>query len=411
MLMSLYRIATGLIGALAGPYGRACARKGDSLWQGRLGLIGDVKPVDIWIHASSVGEVRVVANLVSLLLTRRPDLKIHVTTMTPAGQQTAQAVFGSSVTTTFFPWDFPAAIRRTLDTLSPRVIAIAETEIWPNLLTEVATRSLPMVLINGRMSGRAFGHYRLMKRTLGRLLATYDRFFFKTQEDAERYGSFGIDEGRMEVAGDMKFDAPLPDRSPSEIAAIRAELGVGEDDFLLVAGSTREGEEDVLLQIYQHLRKTHSNLRMVIAPRHVDRCTKIKQYFSTIGIPYAVYGVDIADVILVDRVGVLNRLYLAADLAFVGGTLVDVGGHNLLEPIWAGTPVVYGPSLRNVLEAAAYIEEGNYGVRVRDADQLTAAIAKTIGGELRYEVKTEVDLKDSATAVAGEYILGKLDDA
>ncbi|MFH1687720.1 MAG: glycosyltransferase N-terminal domain-containing protein [bacterium] len=411
MLMLLYRIATGGIGAIAGPYGRVRAARGDRLWQGRLGLVADLRPTDVWVHASSVGEVRVAANLVRFLAAGRPDLKIHLTTMTVAGQQTACAMLGAMATTSFFPWDFPSAIRRTLDTLRPRLIVIAETEIWPNLLTEAAERDLPVVLVNGRMSRRAFGRYRLFGHTLGQLLATYDRFFFKTNEDAERYASFGIEAERVEVAGDMKFDAPLPVRSPVEIAAIRAELGVSPNDFLLVAGSTREGEEVSLLQAYQHLRKLHPHLKMVMAPRHVERCPKIRQMLKTAGVSYAVYGDGVADIILVDRVGILNKLYLAADLAFVGGTLVEIGGHNLLEPVWAGTPVVYGPSLGNVAEAAAYIENHNYGARVADKDQLIAIIAKTITGEIRFRIKNEIDLKGSATTVVGEYILSKLDDA
>jgi len=270
-----------------------------------------------------------------------------------------------------------------------------------------------VVLVNGRMSSQGFGRYKLVGSILRSTFRHYDRFFFKSKEDADRYRQFGVPSEKFEVAGDMKFDTPLWPRSTGRREEIRFRLGADTGDFIVVAGSTRPGEEHMLLDVLQVLRRADSAVKLVLAPRHLDRLDDVKQVCSAAGFDYTIYG-DVQNgrpVVLVDRMGLLMDLYMAADAAFVGGTLVDIGGHNILEPVWAGTPVFFGPSLNNVRDAAEYITEKNFGAQVATGAELGDELERLRCGERTFAEKTEHDLEGSATARAGEYILGKLGHA
>ena len=191
---------------------------------------------------------------------------------------------------------------------------------------------------------------------------------------------------------------------------IRSRAGVGEDDFLFVAGSTRPGEEEILCDLCRSMRVKHENFRLVLAPRHIERADEARSLIQGSDLKVETYG-DSANgeaVVLVDRFGLLNDLYMAADLAFVGGTMVAIGGHNILEPVWMGTPVVYGPYLDNVREAAAYIAEHNFGAEVSSKEALFSAVESVYLGKSAFAAKTEADLAQSPSAEVGNYILSKL---
>ncbi|MCD6249497.1 MAG: hypothetical protein J7J98_04100 [candidate division Zixibacteria bacterium] len=403
----LYRIFARFIYLLLYPVGRWRAAGGDDLWRGRLALECDVKPVDIWMHAASVGEVKVLANLVTYLKETLPEIRIHITTMTRTGMATAQTIMADKASVSAFPIDSTPAVTRKLALLQPQMIIVAETEIWPNLIRLATRQDIMLVLVNGRMTERSLSRYLRFKSSLGRLLAGYDRFFFKSEGDRDRFSRFGLDPARIEVTGDMKFDAPFIERSETRVNETRGQLGIGGDDFLIVAGSTRPGEESLLLGIFTQLKINYPGLRLTLAPRHLERLNEVKKILAESGLNFTTLGetVSDSDVILVDRMGVLNSLYEAADLAFVGGTLVDIGGHNLLEPVWALTPVVYGPSLNNVIEAAEYIECHNYGVRVDSVDELKTIIEDVIAGRRDFSVRDRSDLEQSVVATVGRYIL------
>ena len=383
------------------------------MWRGRLGLIDPLGPRDIWMHASSVGEVKVLGYLIDYLKKQDPKLMIHVTVMTRAGFKTATDQFddkGDGVTLSYFPLDASPVIRRSLDLINPASLVIAETEIWPNLVSQATQRNIPIVLVNGRMSEKAFKMYRYVRPFMKKLLAPYDRFFFKTEGDFERYRHFGVTPGNSVMAGDMKFDAPLLLRSQGRRSEMRARASIASDHFLLVAGSTRPGEEAILANVFSAVCAKHKNFRMIIAPRHVERVGEVKALLEEKGLPYNLYGdASTANgIILVDRMGLLNDLYTAADLAFVGGTLVDIGGHNILEPVWAGAPVIFGPYLSNVSEAADYILANNFGEKVASERNMVELLEQMISGDFSFAVKTENDLRNSPTAMAGDYILKRL---
>jgi tRNA (guanine-N7-)-methyltransferase len=411
--MFLYRMITFIAYSVLYIVGRVKAARGSLLWRGRLGLIEPVGPRDLWMHASSVGEMKVLCYLLDYLRKQDATIRVHVTAMTQAGFSTASkrlANKGDFVTFSYFPFDALPAIRRSLERIKPATLVIAETEVWPNMISEAAKRNIPIILINGRMSEKAFRAYRFFRASMKKLLAKYDRFFFKTDLDAQRYRHFGVTTDKSTVAGDMKFDAPLLPRSEGRRREMRSRAGVGEDHFLLVAGSTRPGEETILADVFTAIHGKRQNFRMVIAPRHIDRLGDVKAVLVEKGLPFSVYGETphAGDIVVIDRMGILNDLYSAADLAFVGGTLVNIGGHNILEPVWAGTPVLFGSYVSNVTEAAEYILDHNYGARVASESDLTNLLEEILTGKRSFRVKTENDLLTSPTAAVGEYILKRL---
>ena len=409
-MLALYILISRLILVGAYPFARLKAARGNQLWRDRLVDVSTLRPADIWLHAASAGETRIIGYLADYLLKQRPNLKIHVTTMTPAGRGVVESDLPPHVDYSFCPIDAPSTMKRFIDAIDPRIIVLAETEIWPNLIRRAQEKGIAVILVNGRMSEGAASRYRWVAGAMRRLLAAYDHFFFKTPEDAMRYAALGVLPDQSTVAGDMKFDAPLFPRSEGRRHEIRSRLGVGASDFVFVAGSTRPGEEAMLADLHDRLVSTHDRLRIAIAPRHLDRLDEIEALFVSRGIGLRRYDAATNDarVILVDRMGILNDIYMAADLAFVGGTLVDLGGHNLLEPVWAGTAVVYGPFLDNVRDAAEYIELHDFGRQVKDLEGLISLIEGSYHEQKRFAVKTEADVKNSPTATVGEYILSRL---
>ncbi len=391
---------------LISPFGIIRAKK-DEFWRGRLGRIDTSKSGTIWIHAASAGEVRIASYLADYLLKNRPSVSLVGTVQTRTGFEVARKVYPESMIVAAFPLDATRSVRRALETTKPSVIVIAETEIWFNFLAEAFRLNIPVVLVNGRMTEKAFGRYRLISKTISLLLVQYQRMFLKTDEDSKRYGFFDVAESCREISGDMKFDAPVRPRSQGRIAELRARMGVADTDFLLVAGSTRPGEEELLFELLRSIRKQHSHFKLVIAPRHIERADAIVKLAQSIGLPLDIYGKQGkgADCLLVDKFGVLEELYMAADLAFVGGTLVEIGGHNILEPVWGGTPVLFGSSVSNVVESADYIVKNNFGAKVNSAEELTTVIIDVISGKTSFAYKGDSQQANSPTAKAGEYIL------
>jgi len=409
-VLKLYQILSQFIYLLVYPWGILKEKQRDQLWSGRMGRLENQKSTDIWLHASSVGEVRVIAHLINYLKDQRPGINLHLTTVTSNGYKTAKEIIGNKVTLSFFPFDTKSVISRTLDTLQPTIIVIAETEIWPNLISVAGSRDIPLILINGRMSASSLKKYRFFAGTLEKLFVNYKKFFLKSDENKKRYSHFGIEDYKLIVAGDMKFDAPLLVKDPAKIRQIRSQLNLNDKSFLYVAGSTRPGEEEQILSVYEALQGSLENLKLLLAPRHIERIDEIISLLKARNLPYYIYGKESASssVCLVDRMGLLNDFYQAADLAFVGGTLVDLGGHNLLEPVWCQTPVIFGESIHNVSEAADYILDHNYGVQVDSAKKMTEVLKAVISGQLKFSIKTEQELDKSATTQVGKYILGCL---
>lgn len=406
----LYKILSALIFFILWPYGRIRSALGSELWRGRLGLIPDRGKIDIWIHAASAGETKIAGYLIDYLRHQKPEMRFYLSTMTAAGHKIAEAVTNTNVITGYFPIDSKGPIKRTFDAIRPRLLVIAETEIWPNLIEESHRRQIPIVLVNGRMSDKAFPKYKMIAKMLSQLLSYYAMIFVKSESDKNKFIFFKLPENRVVVAGDMKFDAPILPRLVERIKNTRQQIGAVENDFVLVAGSTRPGEEEILINLFSDISKSNAAFRLILAPRHLNRMDEIKSAIARQSLDYGIYGSNngTSPLMLVDKMGELDDLYQAADLAFVGGTLVDVGGHNILEPVWAGTPVVFGPYISNIAEARDYVLANKYGAMVDSIEDLRELIHEFMKNRNMFAIKSEEDLSHSPTALAGDYILERL---
>lgn len=412
-MIQIYRLVAYLVYWTAYKFGWMRSTE-DELWAGRLGTKHPAK-ADIWLHAASVGEVRIISHLLDYLRGINPSLTFHITVMTRTGYQTAKSLCGDFAQVSYFPIDVPMVWRDFLDHMQPRIVVIAETEIWPNLIETLESRKTPIVLVNGRLSDKAYGRYLFVKASIGRLLCTYDRLFLKGKDDYQRYKALGVTESIMTLTGDMKFDAPLVERTAAQKNEMREVVSVSASQFLLVAGSTRPGEEAQLVALYRSLLTRFPQLRIALVPRHIERTDEIIAEIQQQGMNVKLAGEEVSPendaVRLVNRMGILVDLYAAADLAFVGGTLGNLGGHNLLEPVWAGTPVLFGQSVYNVQDAAEYIRTHKFGTMIQNIDEMETRVSEMISGKLTFARKTKADLSHSATATAGNHILKRVSHA
>lgn len=331
----------------------------------------------IWLHAVSMGEVAAAAALLRALRRRYPDTPIVVTTSTPTGRARARALFGAGVDVRFLPYDLPAAQRRFLAAIRPRFGIIMETELWPNLFHECARRDLVVVIASARLSARSVANYRRVLPLLRELFCGRVWVAAQTAEDAARFRAIGASPERTAVIGNVKFDIEIEAAVVQKGRELRAALGTLRPVW--VAGSTHPGEEEQVLDAHAEVCRVRADALLVLVPRHPAR-------FDTVAASLARRGFDFVrrsapdavepgtQILLVDSVGELLAFYAAADLAFVGGSLMPVGGHNLLEPAALGVPVLSGPSDFNGREIANLLWREGGLIRVQDGAELAAAV-------------------------------------
>jgi 3-deoxy-D-manno-octulosonic-acid transferase len=348
-------------------------------WQ-RLGeRFGWVPPMAgpvIWLHAVSVGEVRAVAPLVRGLQEQYPGHRILITSMTPTGSDTARALFGASVAHCYVPYDLPTAVWRFLQRTRPRLALIMETELWPNLFHQCHRRGIPLVLANVRMSEKSARGYRRFAGFTRATLANVSRVGAQTEADAERVHALGA--AQVEVTGSIKFEMEVPAKLAAQAAVLRS--GCGERP-VWVAASTREGEEELVLDAFARLRTRLPPLLLVLVPRHPERFDSVAKLCQQHGLRLERRserqdGVapDTA-ILLGDTMGELLLFHAAADVSFIGGSLVPLGGQNLLEAAAVGTPVVFGPHMFNFSDISRMALERGAGRQVQDATELADAVA------------------------------------
>jgi 3-deoxy-D-manno-octulosonic-acid transferase len=304
----------------------------------------------IWIHAVSVGEVLAVVGLVGQMQKAFPDRRIVVSTTTDSGQNLARKRFGEE-NVFYFPMDFATAIRPYLQALRPEMVVLAETEFWPNFLRLVHASGTPIVVVNGRISDRSLPRYLRFRWALRKMLAQVDLFLVQTPTDAERLQSIGAKEGSVRVTGNLKFDVSLP-APPPIVESLRRAIATEGAGPVLVCGSTVEDEEPPLLKAFENLRVSNPHAVMILAPRHPERFDKVANLVQQMGISFfrrsKWQGERLAaGVFLVDTIGELAALYALADVAFVGGSLVPRGGHNIIEPAQHGVAIVTGNHTEN----------------------------------------------------------------
>jgi len=352
-----------------------------------------VAPGGAWIHGASVGEARIVRSLARELRRRRPPLPIAASCVTRTGR--AQLPGAPEVDAAFFvPLDLPGFPGRVLDALAPSVLVLVETELWPNLLHEAARRRVPAVLVNGRLAPEKMARYRRFTALYRPMLASFARIGAQSEEESARFVSLGASKDAVVVTGNVKYDAAPPSVSAE---SLRERFGIAAQRPVVVAGSTGAGEDALVLQAFRRARARVPELFLVLAPRHPER-------FESAAAEIAQAGLELArtsapnrsvppshGVLLVDTLGELAGLYRLASAAFVGGSLVPVGGHNLIEPAAAGAPVLFGPHTEHVAETAALLLSTGGARRVANASELAQAFG---------ELATDRPLRESMAAAA-----------
>ena len=343
------------------------------------------KPL-IWVHAVSLGEVVAAVPLVKELHRSHPDSRIIVTTVTETGREAVEQRLAGVAEHRYAPLDFPWVVSSMVDRLRPVLYVFVETELWPNLLWTMQARGIPAVLVNGRLSSRSFrrqdlpvlrSFYRSVLQSLALCLMQSDR-------DAQRIVALGAEPSRVHVTGNIKFDQPLP--AAQADSSLRESLGVGEREQLVLAGSTHSGEEELLVSAYGQIAKTHPLTVLMLAPRHIERADRVEAMVKEAGFVVQrksqIRAVAAGPrVIILDTRGELARAYQEATVAFVGGTLVPVGGHNLLEPAVWGKPVLFGPYTDHCADVATLLHQAGGGHRVSGPPEIVQYAGEWLGNQ------------------------------
>jgi 3-deoxy-D-manno-octulosonic-acid transferase len=314
----------------------------------------------IWIHAVSVGEVLAVSELVRALRREFPELKTVVSTTTDTGQKLVASRFGDQ-NVFYFPFDFSFSIRPWLSALQPRLLVIAETELWPNFFRLAKQAGARVVVVNARISDRSFRGYRRWRTFLRHILAGVDLFLAQTAEDARRLIAIGAPAEKVLTAGNLKYDVPPPSEPP---IVRQLQSALGQSGSVLVCGSTVAGEEELLLDAFHKVSTTHPRAVMLLAPRHPERFDEVAGLVEQSNIPLTRRsqwngGSLTGAVLLIDSIGELSSLYALADLAFVGGSLVPRGGHNIIEPAQHGVPILVGEHTENFRDTVELFKSHN----------------------------------------------------
>lgn len=333
----------------------------------------------VWIHAASVGEVTGVSPLVRALSERATESELIMTTTSVTGREEARRRRLAD-RALLFPLDHPVYVRRVLDLATPSLVVIAETELWPSFLLELIRREIPAVVVNGRISEYSFPRYRKLKRLLAPLLQSFAHIAVQTAEDADRYVALGASPNRVTVSGSTKYAVPPLLVALEEREAFAELLGIDRARPCFVAGSVRTGEDEQVIEAYLAARAEVPGLQMIIAPRHPERFLRVGQHLIRKGVTFrrrsALTTEERADVVLLDSIGELTKAYAISSFAFVGGSLVDIGGHNPFEPCVYRAPVIMGPYVGNVHDAARELVAAGAMLRVDDPEQLKDAIVR-----------------------------------
>ncbi len=338
-----------------------------------------MKPGGIWIHAVSVGESIAAAPMIRALQARYPELPVTVTCMTPTGSERIQALFGDSVQHCYLPYDLPWAAARFINRVKPRLAVVMETELWPNHIHQCAKRGIPVALANARLSERSARGYARFGKLTAPMLAELSLIAVQTQTEAQRFLTLGARSECVKVTGSIKFDLKIDAELLQRAIELRRQWQA-EQRPVWIAASTHSGEDEIVLAAHRQLLKTQPDALLILVPRHPERFNSVHELCISERLTTrrrsTAEAVQASDqVLLGDTMGELLFLYALADIAFVGGSLVANGGHNLLEPAALGKPVLSGPHLFNFLEIAAQLRDAGALSEVENAAQLADRVA------------------------------------
>lgn len=347
-------------------------------WSERLGFCPHSFPHCIWIHAVSLGETIAAIPLIKKLKLLYPDYPFLITNMTPTGSARAKAAFGDTVFHAHMPYDFPGSVSRFLNRVHPKIAIIMETEIWPNVLHACHQKHIPVFIANARLSEKSMRGYQRISRLTRMMLSEVSFLASQGKADAERFIQLGFPKEKMVITGNLKFDLELPKDLSEKSDALKKQLG---DRFIWIAASTHPGEDEIILSAHHMLLKKNRNALLILVPRHPERFDSVyeliqDQSFSVVrrtsgnpcDLKTAVY--------LGDTVGELLLLYSVADVAFVAGSLVPVGGHNMLEPAALKKPIITGPHLFNFADISEWLLLAKGLFKIHDANELADTVAQ-----------------------------------
>ncbi|MBA4393300.1 MAG: 3-deoxy-D-manno-octulosonic acid transferase [Desulfobacca sp.] len=331
----------------------------------------------IWFHAVSVGEVKAAIALIQRIKEQLPDVPLLLSTTTPAGRETAEKLLGNEIPIIYYPLDFYLCVKRAIKFFRPRAFVALETELWPNFLYQAKKSGSKLILVNGRISQRSFKRYSQFRWLFQPLLENFKLLMVRHADDARHFISLGAKTEDVRILGNIKYDGLVNQAKKTSRISLRQKLHLEEAGPVIVAGSTRGGEEGKLLSVFKRLKAEFPGLILIVAPRHISRCPEIESQFQRQGIPYDRYSQIFQSgrprqeaVILIDRIGDLFILYSLATLVFCGASLVPKGGQNILEPAAWGKPVFYGPYMEDFKDARDLLEKAGAGIPVADETEL-----------------------------------------
>ncbi len=343
----------------------------------RFGFIPALQKNAIWIHAVSVGEVQAAIPLVRRLQQIYPNTHFLITTMTPTGSERVITAFQQTVQHAYLPYDYPDAVQRFLRNTQPNILILMETELWPNLLTACRQRGIAVILANARLSAKSTRGYARIQPFTRHILANLNHVAAQTEQDKQHFIQLGLDAKRISVTGSIKFDLQLADNLIEQAKLLRQQWGNAR--LIWIAASTHEGEEQIILNVYRILMKKFPHLLVVLVPRHPERfdsVAKLCQRYDLRIVRRCLKQVcdENTHVYLGDTMGELQLLFAASDIAFIGGSLLPIGGHNLLEPAAVGLPVIFGPHVFTFKEISQQLLAVGAGKQVNNAQTLLQAV-------------------------------------
>ncbi len=353
-------------------------------WYERFGFISWKKSSKrvVWIHAVSVGEVNAARPIVDFLLKEYNHLQIIFTTVTPTGAITVEHKFGKNASHFYLPYDIPYCVKRFIKTINPCMLITMETEIWPNLYQTCHGFGVPILLVNARLSQKSMRGYKLFPDLIASTIKLVDKIAAQTKLDADRFTLLGAENKDVLVVGNLKFDIDIPQSIKEEAEPLRHDFSVNRSIWM--AASTNEGEEEIILDAHKKVLSVYSNAILILAPRHPERADKVftmckKMGFFTIRRTDHKSFTEKHDVFLLDTLGELQLYYAASEIAFIGGSLVDTGGQNMLEPAALNLPLITGPYTYNFLEVRKLLIENKALIQVSNYLELSEKVIELIG--------------------------------
>ena len=396
MTHTLYTTLVTLFLVLSSPYFflRSLLREGyRKMLAQRMGCLPSLALKNpVWVHAASAGEVLCTIPLLRRIKRDFPKCEMIITTMTRTGNDLAKKQVPEADAVLFFPFDHPFILRKVFREIRPRLLLLAETELWPNLLLSCKKNEIPVVLFNGRISDRSFPRYRSLRFFFERYIKCISLFLMQTEKDRLRVGEIGALPERIRVTGNIKFDQIFPSFDPKQVDEMAHSLGLRGDETILIAGSTHSGEDEILFSLFRDLEPAYSRLVMILAPRHLDRLDDVEKLLQRERIPWTrrsslpapLPSPDSAGesrVILLDTMGELMKLYRLGTVVFIGGSLVPVGGHNPLEPLFFKKCVLFGPHMFNFLEISRLLTDRGGAVQVQGSKDLVHQVRRLLDDE------------------------------